>query len=65
MRELDFAVIQALPREERKGKTTVAHVYSRDIHSGAGNCACGMPARYRTHQPIWWRLTHRRKWWTA
>lgn len=25
------------------------HVYARDIHSGAGNCVCGMDLGYHLH----------------
>jgi hypothetical protein len=28
------------------------HVYARDIHSGAGNCVCGMDPGYRIHVQI-------------
>lgn len=38
------------------------HTYRRSPHSGAGNCQCGMSARWRFHQPAWWRLTHRGYW---
>lgn len=38
----------------------VRHPYHRSEHSGAGNCDCGMPERYRSHQPMWWRFLHRK-----
>lgn len=39
------------------------HKHKPPPHTTDELCTCGMAASYRSHQPFWWRVTHRRKLW--
>ena len=49
---------------DSKGRVFIdrPHPFTESPYSNARNCECGMAKEWRYHQPLWWRITHRRKW---
>ena len=42
---------------------TGPHKYKVPEYETGELCSCGMSADFRTHQPWWWRWSHRKKLW--